>query len=168
LTNYTRLELAPGGKDAAMYLWDRSNRQGTKLMTKARLGHMLLMQNIARVRGWPASKAVCVMCKSGVEDVTHFLLHCKVLAPCRERFVRSLAASLESAGLPGRFVLQRVQQGIKKKSTSMSQKFTCWRKKPAVAFWDLKRTNSDFLACSYYLISLQLWSVIRTAEKVAS
>ena len=51
------------------------------------------------------------MCKSGVEDVTHFLLHCKVLAPCRERFVRSLAASLESAGLPGRFVLQRVQQG---------------------------------------------------------
>ena len=22
-------ELAPGGKDAAMYLWDRSNRQGT-------------------------------------------------------------------------------------------------------------------------------------------
>ena len=80
-------------------------------MTKARLGHMLLMQNIARVRGWPASKAVCVMCKSVVEDVTHFLLHCKVLAPCRERFVRSLAASLESAGLPGRFVLQRVQQG---------------------------------------------------------
>jgi len=94
-----------------MYLWDRSNRQGTKLMTKARLGHLLLMQNVARVRGWPASKAVCVMCNGGVEDVTHFLLHCKVLAPCRERFVRSLAVSLKSAGLPGRIVLQRVQQG---------------------------------------------------------
>jgi hypothetical protein len=111
LANYTRLELAPGGKDAAMYLWDRSNRPGTKLMTKARLGHLLLMQNVARVRGWPASKAVCVMCNGGVEDVTHFLLHCKVLAPCRERFVRSLAVSLKSAGLPGRIVLQRVQQG---------------------------------------------------------
>ena len=60
----------------------------------------------------PASKAVCVMlCNGGVEDVTHFLLHCKVLAPCRERFVRSLAVSLKSAGLPGRIVLQRVQQG---------------------------------------------------------
>jgi hypothetical protein len=73
------------------YLDDWSNREGVRMVTKCRLGYVLLMKTIARVLRWPLSGGRCVMCDSGeVEDVRHFLQRCSALEVCRQRLEHEL------------------------------------------------------------------------------
>ena len=70
-----------------VYLDDRSNLVGTRLLTKCRLGYVMLMDNVGRMLNWPAARCVCVMCDDGAaEDMRHFLIECSALEPCRAHF----------------------------------------------------------------------------------
>jgi len=110
LAEYVRLGLRPLTKNA-LHLDDAYSSEGTKLMTKARLGHLLLMQNVARVCGWPVGRARCVLCKQGVEDVRHFLLCCPILAPCRSRLGRGVKRAMRGLGVPGQALRLKFQSG---------------------------------------------------------
>ena len=70
----------------APYLDDWTNREGVRMLTKCRLGYLLLMKTIARILRWPLSGGCCVMCDTGeVEDTSHFLQRCPALNVCRRR-----------------------------------------------------------------------------------
>jgi len=86
-------------KPMPMYLDDRSNLVGTRLLTKCRLGYVMLMDNVGRMLNWPATRCVCVMCDDGaVEDMRHFLIECSALEPCRAHFRAEAKAALLLAG----------------------------------------------------------------------
>ena len=86
-------------KPMPLYLNDRSNLVGTRLLTKCRLGYVLLMENVGRMLNWPPARCVCVMCDDeAVEDMQHFLIECKALEPCRVLFRTEAAAALLFAG----------------------------------------------------------------------
>ena len=96
----------------AVYLDDWSNREGTRTLTKCRLGYMMLMRTVAQLMGWPAVGGVCVLCDAGeVEDVPHFTQRCAALKCCRERLGRVLAAALPFAGPAGASLLAEFQRG---------------------------------------------------------
>ena len=81
-------------------------------MSKCRLGHLLLMENVARVMDWPQLGAVCVLCDTGqAENVEHFLQRCPALAPCRTRLFHEAKRQLQSAGIPGRQILEQLRSG---------------------------------------------------------
>jgi hypothetical protein len=65
------------------YLDDRANIQGTtsRMMTKVRLGHLMVLATVGRMLNWPACRARCVLCGDGIETVQHFVSDCKFLAP---------------------------------------------------------------------------------------
>ena len=49
------------------YLDDRYNLAGTRLLTKCRLGYVMLMQSVGRMLHWPEARATCAMCGAAVE-----------------------------------------------------------------------------------------------------
>ncbi len=78
----------PGG--ISRYLDDRSNIRGTRMITKVRLGHLMVLATVGRMLHWPPTWARCVLCCDGAETVQHFVDDCKFLAPCRDRVMREL------------------------------------------------------------------------------
>jgi len=80
------------------YLDDRSNLQGTRLLTKCRLGYLMLMQTVGKMLNWPLTGGTCVLCGAGAEDVEHFLVGCEVLESCRLRFRAEATSALLLAG----------------------------------------------------------------------
>jgi len=80
------------------YLDDRSNLPGTRLLTKCRLGYLMLMQTVGKMLNWPLAGGSCVMCGTGLEDVGHFLVDCVVLESCRLRFRAEATTALLLAG----------------------------------------------------------------------
>ena len=65
------------------YLNDRSNVQGVRLLTKARLGYMWLMKAVSRTVRHGVVSAMCRLCNYNVvEDIEHFLIGCPVLEVC--------------------------------------------------------------------------------------
>ena len=87
-------------KPMPLYLNDRSNLVGTRLLTKCRLGYVLLIENVGRMLNWPPARCVCVTCDDeAVEDMQHFLIECKALEPCRVLFRTEAAAALLFAGV---------------------------------------------------------------------
>ena len=101
-----RADLGP-----AKYLHDTYNREGVRLMTKARLGHLLLMKNVATIRKWRPGAGMCLACRTGIEDVDHFVMRCPALEPCRRNLHRRLQEALRGAGIPGRMALLQFQSG---------------------------------------------------------
>jgi len=53
----------PGGLSS--YLDDRSNIRGTRMLTKVRLGHLMVLATVGRMLHWPAGRAQCVLCGEG-------------------------------------------------------------------------------------------------------
>jgi hypothetical protein len=51
------------------------------MMTKVRLGHLMVLVTVGRMLKWPAYRARCVLCGDGIETVQHFVSDCKFLAP---------------------------------------------------------------------------------------
>ena len=95
----------------ATYLHDTYNRPGVRLMTKARLGHLLLMKNLAKIRGWRRSAGACLVCRAGaIEDTRHFVMQCAGLEPCRQALSERLEAALPYAGAPGVLALARFRK----------------------------------------------------------
>jgi len=86
-------------RGVAPYLNDTSNKLGTRLMTKARFGHLLLK----------STGCTCVRC--AVEDMRHFLMDCPVMVACREHLLRDLRTLLPMAGVPGLEFFARVEIG---------------------------------------------------------
>ena len=48
----------PGG--ISRYLDDRSNIRGTRMVTKVRLGHLMVLATVGRMLHWPPTRARCV------------------------------------------------------------------------------------------------------------
>jgi hypothetical protein len=48
----------PGG--ISRYLDDRSNIRGTSMVTKVRLGHLMVLATVGRMLHWPPTRARCV------------------------------------------------------------------------------------------------------------
>ena len=88
-----------------LYLDDRSNVLGTRLLSKCRLGDILLMVRVAKRLKWPPCGARCLMCRSAFENVRHFMLECPALEVFRIWFRDELDRELALAGLPGQHVL---------------------------------------------------------------
>ena len=86
---------------------DRSNIAGTQLLTKCRLGHLLLLTNLGRMLGWPARATTCLMCGDGAETVEHFLMDCAFLEPCRIRLEAEAVAVLNATGAAGAWMLRK-------------------------------------------------------------
>ncbi len=95
------LSLRPHG--LAYYLDDRKNIAGTRLLTKVRLGHIMVMVNVARMLGWPANRALCLLCHDAyeIESVRHFVQDCPVLDRSRAKCVRVLELPLSLFGAIG-------------------------------------------------------------------
>ena len=89
----------PGG--LPLYLDDRSNIRGTRMLTKVRLGHLMVLATVGRMLHWPHSRARCVLCDDGIETVQHFVNDCRFLAPCRARMMREICSALPLAGDAG-------------------------------------------------------------------
>jgi hypothetical protein len=89
------------------YLDDRSILPSSRLLTGARLGHLMVMVTVGRLLGWPKERAQCVLCQGGLEYVTHFLRDCVFLRPCRARFLRGLQSSLPALRARGSLRLCR-------------------------------------------------------------
>lgn len=109
LTNYVGL----GHRSVdgvANYLDDTSNRAGVRMMTKMRLGYVMLLNTVAKIAGWP-NGAGCVMCSGGTEDVSHFLQSCPALKVCRERLGVELRGLLPMAGTSGAHILNEYERG---------------------------------------------------------
>ena len=108
LSNYVQYRVC--GKDGiARYLDDRANIQGTRLLTKCRLGWLLTMAAVAKMMKWPEAGAQCLLCGEGAETVQHFVQECPFLECCRTRMMSCIAQSLPEAGSPGRAALHMVQ-----------------------------------------------------------
>jgi hypothetical protein len=43
---------------------------GTRMMTKVRLGHLMVLATVGRMLKWPAYQARCVLCEDGIEAAT--------------------------------------------------------------------------------------------------
>ena len=100
------------GDGIPMYLDDWSNREGVRLMSKCRLGHLMTMKRVARIMNWPRMGSVCVLCDTGqIEDVAHLVQYCPTMAPCRERMIFELERRLAVAGETGRQILRQVRAG---------------------------------------------------------
>lgn len=81
------------------YLDDRSNLVGTRLLTKCRLGYVMLLQSVGKMLNWPPARCTCVMCEDdAVESMQHYLVECGALEPCRVRFRTEARAALRLAG----------------------------------------------------------------------
>ena len=93
------LSLRPHG--IAHYLDDRKNMAGTRLLAKVRLGHIMVMATVARMLGWPANRALCLLCHDDIESVRHFVQDCPVLDRSRAKFVRGLELPLSLSGAVG-------------------------------------------------------------------
>ena len=105
LTLYRQMNLAPE-RGVPAYLLDRSNVEGARLMTRARVGSLWLMNKVARVMQWPAERTCCLLCRSGVVETTaHFLLDCPFLEPCRARLRQTMQVCMQPFGEPGRRML---------------------------------------------------------------
>jgi len=89
LSLYRDLELVPA-YGLRPSLDDRVNVEGTQLLTKCRLNHVMLMSVIGEMLCWPESAMQCLLCSSAKETVEHFLLDCPVLELCRTRFSAEL------------------------------------------------------------------------------
>jgi hypothetical protein len=90
------------------YLNDRSNVEGVRLMTKARLGYMWLMKAVSKTVRHGAVSGVCRLCLYNVmEDVEHFLLGCPVLEVCRRQLEYRMEQVLPSLGDAGAQLLER-------------------------------------------------------------
>ena len=106
LLQYAQFNLKP--ERMPVYLDDRSNIEGTRLLTKCRLGHLRLFDSIARDMGWPSVRAQCLLCRYGsIETVQHFL-KCPALAICRQKLDRVLRTRLSQLGAPGLSLLSDV------------------------------------------------------------
>ena len=82
-----------------LYLDDRSNLCGTRLMTKCRLGCLQLMTRVAKQLRWPSCGGRCLLCGTGaLESILHFVLVCPRLEVCRSRFWAELKAMLVVVG----------------------------------------------------------------------
>ena len=107
LASYALLEHTAGA-GLAQYLDDWSNRDGVRLMTKCRLGYLMLMGTVSKLMAWPRAGGQCVLCGSGeIEDVPHFLQDCVTLTKCRQRLMRVLRNCLPFAGAPGLAMLSQ-------------------------------------------------------------
>ena len=71
------------------------------MMTKVRLGHLMVLATVGRMLKWLACRARCVLCGDGIETVQHFVSDCKFLAPCRARMRREICSALPFAGEAG-------------------------------------------------------------------
>ena len=100
-----------GARVPAQYLMDSCNRAGTAIMTKLRIGHMLLIERVARLLGVPAQAGVCALCQISPESTQHFLQECYRLRPFREGLRRELAARLVGCGQPGSWLCQEFERG---------------------------------------------------------
>ena len=94
------------------YLNDRSNVQGVRLLTKARLGYMWLMKAVSRTVRHGVVSAMCRLCHYNVvEDIEHFLIGCPVLEVCRRQLEYRLQQVLPSLGKAGLDLLDRFNDG---------------------------------------------------------
>ena len=92
----------PSEPCVARYLDDTANRKAARFLTKCRLGHVMLMDTVARMMKWPLSGGHCVLCGDGeVEDMHHFLIRCPALAVCRERMQSEPRSKLRFAAEAG-------------------------------------------------------------------
>jgi hypothetical protein len=74
------------------------------MMTKVRLGHLMVLATVWRMLNWPA-RARRVLCGDEIETVQHFVSDCKFeqfLAPvCRARMRWDICSALPFVGEAG-------------------------------------------------------------------
>ena len=105
---FSKLGQFPGSLRPAPYLLDRYNCKGTRLLTFARLGQLLLLDRISKMVGWPEAGATCMLCDTlEKEDLWHFLLVCPFLKSCRERLSLHLVVGMQGLGIPGATILDK-------------------------------------------------------------
>jgi hypothetical protein len=81
---YSQMNLVP--KNAVpVYLLDRSDVLGARLLTRACVDCVWPMDKLDRVMGWPVERSCCLLCRSGV--VTTTLVDYPFLAPYRGKAV---------------------------------------------------------------------------------
>ena len=110
LTLYCELDLQ---QDAIpQYLSDRYNLEGTRLLTKCRMGYLWLMKAVAKTVRHGVVSPQCRLCNYNlVEDVEHFLLSCPVLEPCRQQLESRLLQILPQLGTAGATLMNRFRDG---------------------------------------------------------
>ena len=98
-------EISFGGPRPALDDW--SNIEGTRLLTKCRLNHLMLLDNIGAMLKWPDRAMDCILCGGGRETMRHYLLVCPVLAVCRSRLGLELRAFTSTGLCTGTKIWQR-------------------------------------------------------------
>ena len=78
----------------------------------------MLMQRLAAGMKWPPAAGRCLLCKSGaIEDASHFLLACPVLAEQRARLLVVTQEAFLRAALPGAYLLGRFSRLLADRGT---------------------------------------------------
>ena len=144
----------------AVYLDDRHNRPGVRIMSKCRLGHIMLMKTVARMMQWPAAGGHCVLCGlAEVEDVPHFLQRCAALVSCRQRLLGELGTSLPLAGQPGRDLLSQFRAGgalqlslmLSASPAAVASSSTAMREQWGMAYWMIDKAVKNYLCACWRL-----------------
>ena len=103
---YATLGLRPA--QIPQYVDDRSNIEGTRLLSKCRLGYLRLLDSVARDMAWPSLRARCLLCRSGTEENVQHFLSCPGLVSCQRAFDQVCRDKLSCLGVPGLFLLSGV------------------------------------------------------------
>ena len=103
---YAALGLRPA--QIPQYVDDRSNIEGTRPLSKCRLGYLRLLDSVARDMAWPSLRARCLLCRSGAEENVQHFLSCPGLVSCQRAFDQVCRDKLSCLGVPGLFLLSGV------------------------------------------------------------
>ena len=156
---YSSLELKP--VRVPQYLDDYNNVEGTRLLSKCRLGHLRLLGSVARDMSWPLLRAQCLLCRSGeVENVQHFL-SCPGLRRCQQAFEQVCRRNLTQIGGPALSLLSGVLGSGRLRlllggspvwpSCPDDQDAEDYRVQCGQARWALDKATKNFLVASWRL-----------------